>query len=53
MIVSANKPGAGAFGTVLGITMLLLRAAGLFGQLQDALNTVWEVRPKSGRGVWR
>jgi len=24
---------------------------GLFGQLQDAMNTVWEVQPKPGRGL--
>ena len=36
----------------LGIAMLLFGAAGLFGQLQDALNTIWEVEPKPGRGVW-
>jgi membrane protein len=52
MVESASKPGAGAVGTALGAVMLLLGAAGLFGQLQDALNTVWEVRPKPGRGVW-
>ena len=34
------------------LTCLLFGAAGLFGQLQDALNTIWEVRPKPGRGVW-
>jgi membrane protein len=32
--------------------MLLIGATGLFGQLQDALNTVWEVRPKAGGGIW-
>ena len=31
--------------------MLLLGAAGLFGELQGALNTIWGVRPKPGRGV--
>src|SRR6185295_1254480 len=24
---------------------------GVFGQLQDALNTIWEVKPKPGRGI--
>jgi membrane protein len=32
--------------------MLLFGATALFGQLQDALNTVWEVQPKPGRGLW-
>jgi membrane protein len=31
--------------------MLLLGATGLFGQLQDALNTIWEVQPKPDRGI--
>ncbi|WP_439620548.1 YihY/virulence factor BrkB family protein [Gemmata sp.] len=52
MVESASKPGAGAIGSVLGVAMLLFGAAGLFGQLQDALNTIWEVQPKPGRGVW-
>jgi membrane protein len=52
MVQSASKPGRGLLGTVLGAVMLLFGAAGLFGQLQDALNTVWGVQPKSGRGVW-
>lgn len=52
MVESASKPGAGTLGSILGVAMLLLGAAGLFGQLQDALNTIWEVKPKEGRGIW-
>jgi membrane protein len=52
MIVSASKPGSGIVGTVLGIIMLLVGAAGLFAQLQDALNTIWGVEPRPGRGLW-
>jgi hypothetical protein len=26
--------------------------SGVFGQLQDALNTIWGVKPKPGGGVW-
>jgi membrane protein len=51
MVESASKPGKGMFGTILGLVMLLFGAAGLFGQLQDALNTIWEVQPKPGRGL--
>jgi membrane protein len=52
MIAHAQKPAAGTVATVLGVAVLLFGASGVFGQLQDALNTIWEVRPKSGRGVW-
>jgi membrane protein len=51
MLQHAQKPSAGSFGAILGIGTLLLGASGLFGQLQDALNTVWEVKPKPGRGI--
>jgi len=38
---------------IIGLATLLLGATGAFGQLQDALNTIWEVEPKKGGGVWR
>jgi membrane protein len=38
--------------TVVAVATLLIGASGVFGQLQDALNTVWGVEPKEGRGVW-
>jgi membrane protein len=52
MLESADEPGTGLLGSILGIGMLLFGAAGLFGQLQDALNTIWGVQPKPGRGIW-
>ena len=51
MVASANKPASSTWATVLGIVMLFVGAAGLFGQLQDALNTIWKVQPKPGRGI--
>ena len=36
---------------LIGIGLLLLGASGVFGQLQDAMNTIWEVKPKANRGV--
>jgi membrane protein len=43
--------GHGVVATVISIAMLLFGATGVFGQLQDALNTIWEVKPKPGRGI--
>ena len=31
---------------------LAIGASGVFGQLQDALNTIWEVKAKPGMGIW-
>jgi membrane protein len=51
ILVNAKGIGSG-FAAVIGIVALLFGAAGVFGQLQDALNTIWGVEPKPGRGVW-
>ncbi len=52
MIQRAEQPSTGLFATAIALVTLILGASGVFGQLQDALNTVWGVEPKEGRGVW-
>jgi membrane protein len=49
---NAHAPGTGAFSIAVGILVLLFGASGVFGELQAALNTVWDVAPKPGRGIW-
>ncbi len=51
LIQNVSKPQDSIIATVIGLVTLLLGAAGLFGQLQDALNTVWGVETKPGRGI--
>lgn len=51
MIVSSSKPKSGIIATVAGAIALLFGAIGFFGQLQDSLNTIWEVTPRPGRGI--
>lgn len=53
MIQSASKPAEGWVGASIGFATLLVGASGVFGQLKDALNTIWEVKPIGGTGVWR
>ncbi len=48
---NAKAPGSGILGLVVGIVVLLFGASGVFGELQSALNTVWDVAPKPGRGI--
>jgi membrane protein len=52
MIAASRKPSHSLAATVIGIAVLLFGAAGVFRQLQDALNTIWEVEARPGRG-WR
>jgi membrane protein len=51
MLVQGQQTGWGTGATILGIVTLLFGASGVFGQLQDALDTVWKVAPKPGRGI--
>jgi membrane protein len=49
---NAKTPGSGVLSLIVGLTVLLFGASGVFGELQSALNTVWGVAPKPGRGIW-
>jgi membrane protein len=51
MIANSSRDSSGIIASVIGVATLLLGAAGLFGQLQDALNTVWGVPPKPNQGL--
>lgn len=48
---NASQPGTGSVASLISIGVLLIGASGVFAQLQDALNTVWHVQPKPGRGI--
>lgn len=52
MLAGAKNPKAGTVATIVGSVMLFFAAAGAFGAIQDALNTVWEVEPRADRGIW-
>ena len=51
MLQAANKPKEGMIASALAVVTLVFGATGVFIQLQDALNTIWEVKPKPGRGI--
>jgi membrane protein len=48
----ASQSNKSLLATVIGIVLALFGASGVFGQLQDALNTIWGVKAKPGRGTW-
>jgi membrane protein len=51
LLASARSPTGGAIGTLIGGVVLFVGASGVFGELQFALNRIWEVRSKPGRGI--
>src|SRR6266481_7662236 len=48
----ASQPGNSTIATIIGIALALFGASGVFGRLQDALNTIWDVKAKPGTGIW-
>jgi membrane protein len=48
---NAAKPAQGWAGAVTGFVVLLIGASGVFGQLKEALNTIWGVKQKPRSGI--
>jgi membrane protein len=48
VFLNNSSPGHKNGTTILGVATLLFGASGVFGQLQDALNTIWQVKPREG-----
>lgn len=51
VLANAKTPSSGILGTIVGVAILLFGASGVFGELQDSLNVIWEVQPRPGRGI--
>jgi membrane protein len=50
MLENGSKTG-GAVSTIVGLVTLLFGASGVFGELQSAMDAVWDVKPKN-TGFW-
>ncbi len=51
MLTSASKPKSGTIAIIIGAVTLLFGASGVFGQLKDAMNTIWNVEEKKSGGI--
>ncbi len=51
MVQAAAKPKAGTIATIIGIVTLFFGASGVFMQLNDALDTIWNVQRKKASGI--
>ena len=51
MVESADKPQTGLIASALGIGVLLFGASGVFGELKQSLDKIWEIEPKAGGGL--
>jgi membrane protein len=51
MLAKASERKGGIIATIVGLATLLAGSTGVMLELQSALNTVWQVTPKPGRGL--
>ena len=49
---NANQPELSSVASIISVVVLLIGASGVFAQLQEALNTVWDVKAKPDQGIW-
>lgn len=52
MVASAKSPTSGILATIIGVVTLFMGASGVFGQLEDSLNTIWGVAPSAAGNIW-
>jgi membrane protein len=52
MLTAAGAPSEGVFASIIGTVTLVFAAIGVVVQLKEALNVVWEVKPKPSGGIW-
>lgn len=51
LLASAQKPSSGLFASLIAFVTLLFGASGVFTELRDALNTVWDAKPQNESGL--
>ncbi|MDJ0636934.1 MAG: YihY/virulence factor BrkB family protein [Xenococcaceae cyanobacterium MO_188.B29] len=52
-LANANQPQLSSLASTISVVVLLIGASGVFAQLQEALNTVWNVKAKPNGGIWQ
>jgi membrane protein len=50
-VENARVPTTSLFATVVGFVLLLWGATGVFGELRNALNNIWDVPPRTDNGL--
>lgn len=50
LLINAQKPSSGIFASAVAFITLLFGASGVFSELRDALNTIWDAQPKDASG---
>jgi membrane protein len=52
ILAYGHRPFSGIFSTVMGVVVLFLGASGVFQELRQGLNNIWESEAKVSSGIW-
>ena len=53
LLLKSTTEKSTTWGSIVGITILLVGATGVFVELQTTLNLIWNVKVKPQNGIWR
>jgi membrane protein len=53
IIQNASLSGKNTFAAVIGIITLLFGATAVFAEIQDSINTIWGLKAKPNKGLWK
>jgi membrane protein len=51
LLANAQKPSSGLMASIIAFVTLLFGASGVFTELRDALNIIWDAEPKNASGL--
>lgn len=51
LLSNAQKPASGVFASIVAFVMVLLGASGVFTELRNALNIIWDAKPRPASGL--
>lgn len=51
IIENADRPSVSSFASIISLAVLLFGASGVFAQLQNSLNMIWQVETKPNQGI--
>jgi membrane protein len=52
MAQHSKQTGSGTLAAIVSFVVLVISASSVFAELQDSMNTIWEVRPRPDMGWW-
>jgi membrane protein len=53
IIKNASLSGKSNFAAVIGIIALLFGATAIFAEIQDSINSIWNLKAKPKKGIWK